>query len=95
MELTAYPVFLERPQVFAHTIIGFDKATFDSSKQLILYGDTIFNSTYDYSLFDRNDTDGRTTFYYSEYSRNRAMFGKKDYIVACGREFIKYEIITE
>ena len=89
----AYPTFSKRFQRFIHDIVGFDKATFDS-KQVTLYGDTLFDSVYRYSLFDINDTDGRT-FYYSEYSRYRAMFGKKDYIVAYGREFIKYEIVTE
>jgi hypothetical protein len=47
------------------------------------------------SLFDENDRVGEFCFFYPEYSRYRAVFGKKDYIVASGREFIKYEIITE
>ena len=89
----AYPIFSKYSH---HSVVCFDKATFES-KQVILCGDTLFSHIMveEHSLFDKNDTFPFLYFYYPEYSHYRAVFGKKDYIVACGREFIKYEIITE
>ena len=80
-------------------MICFDKATFES-KPIVLNGDTLFCSKYicswfDYSLFDENDILWSYDFFYPEYSRYRAIFDNKDYIVTRGKNFIKYEIITE
>jgi hypothetical protein len=90
----AYPVFSERSQYFVYAVIAFDKSTFES-KQVVLRGDTIFNNILRYSMFDEDDRIIPFPSVFTEYSRYRAMFGRKDYIVARGREFIKYEIVTE
>ena len=90
----SYPVFSKQFQNFSYAVICFDNATFES-KQVVLCRDTIFNNLLRYSMFDENDRTECPIFYYSQYSHYRAMFGNKDYIVARGREVIKYEIVTE
>jgi len=88
----AYPFYFPKSNYISYAVFHFDEQNIDFNK-IPLQGDSIFGYR-DFLKFQdslKTYTDS-SSFYYPKHSQWRAMFGKKDYIVAFGREIIKYEI---
>ena len=92
--LVAYPHYWIDGRVF-HTVIPFDKNKIDLDK-IPVKGDSIFG-WHDFLNFQdsiRPYVGGWSLFWYPEFCRRRARFGRKDYVVAFGRNIIRFEVKT-
>jgi hypothetical protein len=88
-----YPVFLKNQKRFVHFSHNVDDKYLETG-DILLRGDTLFDNhiidsyTWDYPA-------SSLSIFYPKFSRWRAMFGRKDYIVAYGRKITRYEIVPK